>query len=276
MAAYPWTMGINHQIEADWHAALAALQWQLDMGAHEAICDLPTSAYDLPEKALWQSRAAAEAPSKAASPAKTAKTSETAEASAQGLAAACQSLAELDKAAASFELCELRKGARGFVAGIGGDHAKVLIICDPPDISAEKRGLAMDDAELDLLKKIFDAIGLSIEDASSLSRLHLAPALPWPLRGEAQAEAIAMMRPFSLRRIGLVQPKLVVAMGHIAVGQLLVGTPLSRARGQWHQIDGSPAPIYPMHMPAAIMKSAEAKRDAWADALAIKAALRTA
>ena len=41
-----------------WHAALAALQWQVEMGLAEVIGEVPLNAYDLPERAEWQAVAA--------------------------------------------------------------------------------------------------------------------------------------------------------------------------------------------------------------------------
>jgi DNA polymerase len=59
-------MGIRENIEADYHASLAALAWQVDLGADEAICEAPVNAYDLPEKAEYMQRAASAAVAPAA------------------------------------------------------------------------------------------------------------------------------------------------------------------------------------------------------------------
>ena len=40
-------MGIAEQIADDWHAALAALSWEVEAGADEAIGDAPINRYDL-------------------------------------------------------------------------------------------------------------------------------------------------------------------------------------------------------------------------------------
>lgn len=278
--AYPASMGIREKIEGDYHAALAALAWQVDLGADEALGEMPTNAYDLPEKPSWTARAAAPAApataalKPAAKPGAVAK-SEAVE-MARAVAAGCHNLQDLDAAAASFDGCDLRKGARAAAMGVGPVHASLLILCDPPSLDAEKSGQAMVAADWQMLLKIFAAIGLAPDAPNPASALHLAPALPWPLRGaqDQQAEALAMMAPFALRRIGLVAPKRVVLMGHYALAQILPGAGMQRARGQWHRIAGSDTLAYPMLMPALIMKTPAAKRDAWADALAIKSALR--
>lgn len=285
-------MGISAHIEEDFHASLAALAWHIELGADEAICETPQSAYAMPEKTPWQTRAAAAAatPSTAAQSARTAAPKAApnrvdgtaalaaAIAEASRIAAACADLSALDTAAAAFEHCDLRLGARGAVVGTGHANASLLVICDPPNIDAEKAGAAMDGGEMALLEAIFKAIGHSLNAPSPRDALYLAPALPWPLRGmdENRAAALAMMRPFALRRIALVAPKVVVIMGHESLSMMLQTTGLARARGAWHalpSLDTGPRARV-MQDPAGISKSAAAKRAAWLDALAIKAALR--
>lgn len=294
-------MGIRQDIEGDYHAALAALSWQLDLGADEAICEQPTCAYDLPEKADWQARqmgAAAtnpavrqdNAPNQAVrNPARVvqagalgqtnASVSSTAALegailAATRAAAQCSTIAQLDIAAASFDLCPMRKLARNAVGTSGHQAAQVLVICDPPSSDTEKEGRVFTPPEALLFERIFAAIGLSLNSDSDDAGLILCPAMPWPLRGNGgdQASALAMMRLFALRRIELLGPKAVVIMGHAALEMLIRGQSLTRSRGVWQTIAGARA--LPMMPPRSIMQTPMAKRDAWADALEIKAALR--
>jgi DNA polymerase len=287
------SMGIRQDIEGDYHAALAALAWQLDLGADEAIGEAPISAYDLPEKALWQQRAAT-----AAAPAASAKKPqptapqaaqstkaadqgaalERAIAAAAHLAAQCETLAQLDAAAASFDACPLGKLARGAVGSLGHEGAAVMVICDPPSMDTEKAGRALGQAEFRLFEQIFAAIGLSIgpenDPENGARALLVSPALPWPLRGagQDQAAALAMMRPFAARRMVLVAPKVVVVMGHFALNMVLGEQSISRVRGVWQKVDGINA--LPMLPPRSLLQTPSAKREAWADALALKAALK--
>ena len=273
-------MGIRADIEADYHAALAALAWQVDLGADEAICETPVNAYDLPEKAEYMQRASSvsAAPTAPKTPAVqlVAAKSGGAEAIAAATRAAqgCQIREALDTAAATFELCDMRKGARGAVAAIGHAQADVLVICDPPTTEGERAGRAMVGGESVLFEKVFAAIGLALDAPSPTGAIQLAPALPWPLRGGdgEKAEALAMMRPFALRRIELAAPKAVVIMGHIALEMLLGETSLTRARGYFASIGDARALV--MLPPRILLQNPSAKRDTWADALALKAMLR--
>ena len=288
-------MGIRAQIEQDYHASLAALAWQVELGADEAICESPQSAYDLPQKSPAPSeparRDSAPKPDATAAPpvpanqtaVAQAAASQTAMAAATRSAAACPDLIGLEAAASQFDYCDLRKSARRAVTGLGHERAAILVLCDPPNWDAEKEGAAMDRGELSLFAKIFGAIGHSLDAPSPQTALHLAPVLPWPLRGtpESHSAALAMMRPFVLRRIALVAPKVVVVMGHQALASVLQISGLTRARGAWHALADvdmgglAAAPqIRVMQDPASIAKSPEAKRAAWQDVLAIKSILR--
>lgn len=276
-------MGIRQEIEGDYHAALAALSWQLDLGADEAICDAPMSAYDLPEKAEWQARqmgAAAPPVAQKQAPATTqaapsaAAVNDGAVLAATQIAAGCATLDQLDAAAASFDLCPMRKLARNAVSSTGHLSAQVLVICDPPSLDTEKEGRIFTPTEALLFDRIFAAIGLSLDSESGDAGLMLCPAMPWPLRGNSQDQtiALAMMRPFAARRVQLMAPKVVVIMGHAALDMLIRGQSLTRARGTWHSVEGARA--LPMMPPRSLMQTPLAKRDAWGDALQIKAALR--
>ncbi|MDZ7906325.1 MAG: uracil-DNA glycosylase family protein [Cypionkella sp.] len=282
-------MGITADIEADYFASLAALAWQVDLGADEAICEAPQSAYDLPDKTPWQTRAATpvlpnETREKTASqqakpqPTNHAAALSAAMAEAEKIAADCPDLPSLEAAAASFAQCDLRKGARGAVSGAGHAQADLLVICDPPSLNAEKAGAAMDAGELAFFQSIFKAIGRDLSAPNPESALHLAPALPWPLRGldTDRAAAMAMMRPFTLRRIQLIAPRVVLVMGHESLAIVMQTTGVARLRGSWHGIAGydGTARARVMPDPASIAKTPAAKCAAWEDALAIKAALR--
>lgn len=273
-------MGIRADIEADYHASLAALAWQVDLGADEAICEAPVNAYDLPEKAEYMQRAASVSVAPAAPKTLTSQPVAVKSGGAEAIAEAariantCQTREALDSAAATFELCDMRKGARGAVAAVGHALADVLVICDPPTSEGERAGSALVGNESILFEKVFAAIGLALDAPSTAGAIQLAPALPWPLRGGEgeRAEALAMMRPFALRRIELAAPKAVVIMGHIALEMLLGETSLTRARGNFASIGDARALV--MLPPRILLQNPSAKRDTWADALALKAMLR--
>ena len=61
-------------------------------------------------------------------------------------------------------------------------------------------------------------------------------------------------------------------MGNTACQMLLGKSGVSRMRGQWGEVLG--CPTMPMMHPAQLMQTPLAKRDAWADLLAVQKKLR--
>ena len=99
-----------------------------------------------------------------------------------------------------------------------------------------------------------------------------APGRDEDQQGKPNAEEIAMMRPFVARHVALVNPAAVVLMGNISCEAGLGQRGITRLRGRWAEAYGKPA--LPMFHPAYLLRTPAAKREAWADLLALKARLR--
>ena len=82
-----------------------------------------------------------------------------------------------------------------------------------------------------------------------------------------------MMLPFLERHVELVAPDFIVAMGNHATGALLGRTGITRLRGNWAKALGRPT--LPMFHPAYLLRNPIAKREAWADLLALRKRLKT-
>jgi DNA polymerase len=80
-----------------------------------------------------------------------------------------------------------------------------------------------------------------------------------------------MFLPFLRRHIELASPDLVVLMGNTPCQALLGRTGITRIRGQWTEALGRP--VLPMFHPAYLLRTPEAKREAWADLLSLRARL---
>ena len=80
-----------------------------------------------------------------------------------------------------------------------------------------------------------------------------------------------MLRPFVERHIELVAPDVIVLMGNSSCLAMLGRKGITRMRGNWDTVMGRP--VLPMFHPAYLLRSPHAKREAWADLLALKAKL---
>ena len=262
-------MGIDADIlGADgWHAALAALEWQVDLGVTEIIGEVPVDRYGLPE--TLKPAAVAAPVARAAPPVE----GLDAVAVARELAARAGSLAELRAVLEAFDLCELKRGAKNTVFADGNAAARVLVLGEAPGRDEDQEGLPFVGRAGQLLDRMFAAIGLSRTSPDPATALYITNVLPWrpPQNRDPEPEEIAMMRPFVERHIELVNPDVIVVMGNTPCQCLLGSKGILRLRGNWATALGKPA--LPMTHPAYLLRNPAAKREAWADLLALKTRL---
>lgn len=255
-----------------WHAALAALAWQVDLGVTEAISDTPQDGYALPDSRTAARRAApVAAPSAPEAPAPPAVDPV---AVARAAAAAATSLPDLQAAIAAYDHCDLRRGARNLVFADGNPGARVLILGEAPGREEDQEGRPFVGRAGQLLDRMFAAIGLSRTSPDAQHALYITNVSPWrpPGNRDPSTEEIAMLRPFAERHIELADPDILVLMGNTPCATILGERGILRLRGHWTRALGRP--VLPMTHPAYLLRNPAAKREAWADLLALRAALR--
>jgi DNA polymerase len=77
---------------------------------------------------------------------------------------------------------------------------------------------------------------------------------------------ISTCRPFLLRQLELLRPRLILAVGRIAAQNLLATeAPIGRLRGQVHTFGASATPLIVTYHPAYLLRSPGEKRKAWID-----------
>ena len=279
-------------MDTEFHAALAALGWQVDLGADEAIGELPVNRYVVvPAVAVDEvrvaPRAAAAVPVGRAGDGDALRVAQPAAAAvggagdggdavrvAQAAAAAAHDLAALRDALAGYDHCELKKGAKTLVFADGNPRARVLVLGEAPGRDEEMEGRPFVGRAGRLLDQMFAAIGLARGDPDPARALYLTNVLPWrpPQNREPTPQEMAMLLPFVERHIALVDPAVIVVMGKAPLQALLGTSAISRLRGQWAQALGKP--VLPMVHPDFLLRTPQAKREAWADLLTLQARLR--
>jgi uracil-DNA glycosylase family 4 len=262
-------MGIAAQIADDWHAALAALAWEVEAGADETILDAPVNRYELAAENSKPLAAKAISPHAVATPLHT-----DAAVVARVAAEQAHSLDALRDALTSFDLCELKRGARNTVFADGYPKARVLILGEAPGADEDREGRPFVGRAGQLLDRMFDAIGLSRTSPDAERALYITNVLPWRPPGNRDPEPaeIAMMLPFVERHIALVDPQVIVVVGSTTLFALTGSKGILRARGTWGQALGKP--LLPMTHPAYLLRNPGAKREAWADLLSLQVRLR--
>jgi uracil-DNA glycosylase len=257
--------------EFDVHAAKAMLLWQLELGADEAIGDVPVNRYEA------AATAPAPVPARSAPPAPPAPSSGAAEdpaVAARRAAEGADDLASLREALAAYEHCELKKGARNLVFADGNPAARVMIVGEAPGRDEDLQGLPFVGRAGQLLDRMFDAINMGRHSPDPGRALYITNVLPWrpPENRDPSPAETAMMLPFVRRHVELADPELLVLMGNHSCQALLGRKGITRLRGQWTEALGRPA--LPMLHPAYLLRNPQAKREAWHDLLMLQARLR--
>ncbi|MEM8537755.1 MAG: uracil-DNA glycosylase [Pseudomonadota bacterium] len=246
----------------------AALEWQVELGATDAIQETPVDRYALaaakPAKPMQPTNAAPATPVMATS---------DPIADAKHAADAATDLPALATAMEAFEHCELKKGARNFVFCDGNPAARVMIVGEAPGREEDRAGKPFVGRAGQLLDKMLEAIAMGRADETPDSAVYITNVLPWrpPSNRTPDKAEIAMMLPFLERHIALADPDVIVLMGNTPCQALLGKTGITRMRGNWVEALGKPT--LPMFHPAYLLRNPIAKREAWSDLLSLKARL---
>jgi uracil-DNA glycosylase len=156
--------------------------------------------------------------------------------------------------------CDLYKTAINAVPGEGNPHADFMCVGEAPGAQEDATGRPFYGQAGQLLTKILQAVNLSREDVFILNVLkHRPPGNRNPLPDEVSA-----CRPYLIRQVELVAPKVILALGTFAA-QSLLETKLSigKLRGSVHRYHG--IPVIVTYHPAALLRNPAWKRPTWED-----------
>ncbi len=244
--------------------SLAALRLQIEWGADEALGDLPRN-HLRPTPALHPL-----APIQPQQP-------PVAPATARGQATVvlAETMGGLHTALEAFDGCPLRATATTTVRPAGNAAAKLVLIADAPGADDDRAGVAFAGAAGHTLDRVLGSAGL---DRTGLLLTHLVPWRPPGGRAPTDAEIHACL-PFVLRLLQLVRPERLLLLGSAAV-KAITGSndSIRRLRGRWLQaaLPGfdTPLPAFAMLPLDQWLRTPAAKRDSWADLLALRSSLQ--
>lgn len=232
---------------------LAALAWQVELGADEALDEAP------------RDRLSRAAPPPRPAPVATPPPLVPGAASATEAAAAADTPEALRAAIAAFTGCALSVTATHAVFAEGDPEAGLLLIGDAPSDSDDRAGRPFTGPAGAFLDQMLASIGLD------RSRLLLAPLVPWrPPGGRAPSPAErALCLPFLLRLMVLTRPRLVVLAGALAARDLLTAAGARGKRGTWQAlaVPGlAPIPALITEDPGFLLRNpGPPRRRAWAE-----------
>ncbi|MDP3875439.1 MAG: uracil-DNA glycosylase [Methylobacter sp.] len=202
---------------------------------------------------------------------------------------------------ATCRLCDLCEQRSQSVFGSGNKNADWVFIGEAPGHSEDQQGLpsghidslpietlltSMDGGNAEdcleqsrppsiavvgnagqLLTEMLRAIGLEREQVFISNIVKCRP----PDNREPKAREIETCKPYLLRQLALIRPKIIVILGHVAAQALLnTDAPISELRGKIHALNETPVVV--VYHPAYLLRAPLDKRKAWAD---LKLAVQT-
>jgi DNA polymerase len=264
-----WRAGGNTEVMD----ALAALRLQIEWGADEALDETPVDRTRPASSRPVAVAAAAPAQMPATRPAQAAPARPGPVARAHSVAAAAGSLAELRAALAGFTDCPLAATATNLVFADGNPDAGLVLVGEAPGAEEDLSGKPFVGASGQFLDRMLASIGL---DRTRLMITNLIPWRPPGNRPPTESEVL-MCLPFLRRHLALARPRIVVSLGALST-RALTGNDagIRKMRGRWQglELEGvGKVRLLPMLHPAYLLRTPGAKRDAWADLLALRRAL---
>ena len=158
------------------------------------------------------------------------------------------------------------------VFGVGNPDADLMFIGEAPGVDEDQQGEPFVGRAGQLLTKILRAMNFAREDVYIANILKCRPdTTPGSFGNRAPTPTeMQTCRPYLVEQIEIIQPKVLVALGAVAVEGLLGmrGT-MRELRGRWHAYNGIPLMI--TYHPAYLLRNQapSEKRKVWEDMLQV-------
>lgn len=156
--------------------------------------------------------------------------------------------------------CPLHTGRTQIVHSTGNLQADLMFVGEAPGADEDAQGVPFVGRAGQLLTKIIESIGISRDEVfiGNINRCR-PPGNRQPLPIETET-----CRPYLLREIAVVRPKVVVVLGNTAT-QNLLGTKvgISKLRGNFQDYFG--VKVMPTFHPAYLLRDPHKKREVWED-----------
>lgn len=168
---------------------------------------------------------------------------------------------ELKTNVAACKACPLHEKRTQAVFGVGDENADWLFIGEGPGAEEDAKGEPFVGQAGKLLDSMLAAIGLKRGDNVYIA--NVVKCRP-PGNRNPEAQEAQQCEPYLERQIALIQPKLIVALGKIAVQNLLkADATIASLRGRLHDYRG--IPLIVTYHPAYLLRNLPDKAKAWAD-----------
>ncbi|MDW8167526.1 MAG: uracil-DNA glycosylase [Acidobacteriota bacterium] len=156
--------------------------------------------------------------------------------------------------------CKLHRSRTTIVFGEGDPRARIMFVGEGPGAEEDAQGRPFVGRAGQLLNRMIEAMGFRREEVYITNVVMCRP----PNNRTPEPDEIATCEPFLFRKIRVIKPDVVVALGAIAA-QSLLGTkaPIGQIRGRFFDAHGTK--VLPTFHPAFLLRAPERKREAWED-----------
>jgi uracil-DNA glycosylase len=158
------------------------------------------------------------------------------------------------------------------VFGVGNPDAELMFVGEAPGADEDLEGEPFVGRAGELLTRIIQTMGFSRGEVYIANVLKCRPDMPPGSSGNRPptADEMATCLPYLREQIALIQPKIMVALGGVAMRGLLgANQPMRALRGRWHQFAG--IPVMPTFHPSYLLRNQSLieKRKVWEDMLLV-------
>jgi DNA polymerase len=169
--------------------------------------------------------------------------------------------------------CKLaRLGRKQIVFGAGDPHAELMFIGEGPGADEDEQGLPFVGRAGQLLNNMISAMGLKREQVYIANIVKCRP----PQNRTPERDECDTCSPFLMRQVGVIRPKVIVALGATAAKNLLgVQDSMASLRGRFYDFsppgevdDSGEALVCKLavtYHPAFLLRDPRQKKEAWKD-----------
>jgi uracil-DNA glycosylase family 4 len=157
--------------------------------------------------------------------------------------------------------CKLhQQGRKQIVFGVGNPSADLMFVGEAPGADEDMQGQPFVGRAGQLLTNMIKAMGLAREDVYIANIIKCRP----PGNRTPERDECETCSPFLMRQIGVVKPRVIVALGAVAAKTLLaVSAPMTQLRGCWFDFKGTKLAV--TYHPAFLLRDPRQKKETWKD-----------
>jgi uracil-DNA glycosylase family 4 len=180
------------------------------------------------------------------------------------------SMEELKKEVLTCHLCTLAKSRKNILFGDGNPKADVMFIGDNPGVSEDEMGTLFTGRSGEMLVNIIEKVLLlPKEEVYITTILKCRP----PENRVPTLEEVSCCKPYLMQQIGMVKPKIIVALGSTSFHHLTgeYDTTIDKVRGL--VLNFGEAKLIPTFHPSFLLRNPSAKKEVYADMLKVRSML---